>query len=231
MNPRILIVEDQEDIASLISLNLKILNFEVNIIHDGQEGLSRGLQTPYDVIILDIMLPSLDGLSICKALREANIQTPLLMLTARQSETDRVTGLELGADDYLTKPFSVLELQARVKALLRRAAINTPAESTAQLIKIKDLTIDPLKRLVQFEQQELQLTTKEFDLLLFLAKAPGQVFSREHLLNEVWGYNHSGYEHTVNSHINRLRSKLEKDSANPEYVLTVWGVGYKLNDK
>ncbi len=231
MKSQILIIEDQEDIASLISLNLKMLNYDVEWVQDGQAGLEKGLQQNFDAIILDIMLPGLDGLSVCKALRDAQVQTPLLMLTARQSETDRVTGLELGADDYLTKPFSVLELQARVKALLRRASIQVQAEMNTSLIRTQKIVIEPLKRQVIFENQELQLTTKEFDLLLFLAKSPGQVFSREHLLNEVWGYNHSGYEHTVNSHINRLRAKLEKDPANPEIVLTVWGVGYKFNDK
>lgn len=230
MKPHILVIEDQVDIAELIALNLRIIGFEVILCHDGLKGLEQAKSGIFDLIVLDLMLPTLDGLQICQQLRAVDSLTPLLMLTARQTETDRVMGLELGADDYLTKPFSVLELQARVKALLRRS--NRLQQPTTQqedsLVTIKNLTINTLKREVTLHNKPLQLTSTEFDLLVFLAKSPGQVFSREQLLNSVWGYNHSGYEHTVNSHINRLRSKIEKDPAKPEYVHTVWGIGYKL---
>jgi DNA-binding response OmpR family regulator len=156
------------------------------------------------------------------------------MLTARQSESDRVTGLEIGADDYLTKPFSVLELQARVKALPRRSNLHSASQGEDQKepqeVICREVKILPLKRKAFVRGNEVQLTSKEFDLLLYLVKAPDRVFSREQLLNAVWGYDHSGYEHTVNSHINRLRSKIESDPSNPEYVHTVWGVGYKFSE-
>lgn len=234
MSARILIVEDQQDIAELIALNLRLLDYEVTLCHDGGEGLALAKGGNFDLIILDIMLPTLDGLQVCQQLRRKDQDTPLLMLTARQSETDRVLGLELGADDYLTKPFSVLELQARVKALLRRfnrqQAQQTTSEKAEAHIQVNQLYINIKKRQVTLANAALQLTSTEFDLLVFLAQSPGQVFSREQLLNTVWGYNHSGYEHTVNSHINRLRSKIESEPSNPQYIHTVWGVGYKFTD-
>jgi len=231
MTHNILIVEDQEDICQLIRVNLELLNFKIDATGDGLQGYNFALEQNFDLIILDIMLPSMDGLSICQALRSKGVNTPILMLTARKTETDRVAGLNIGADDYLTKPFSVLELQARTKALLRRAAIAlVPQQQQRQQLIFKNLTIDLLKRQVELDQVSLTLTAKEFDLLHYLAKSPGQVFSREQLLNTVWGYDHSGYEHTVNSHINRLRAKLEKIPAKPEFIVTVWGVGYKFDD-
>ena len=232
MSEKILVVEDQEDINSLIALNLRLLNFDVTCCHDGTEGLKRSLNETFDLIILDVMLPGIDGLQICQQIREQQIYTPILMLTAKKSEADRVMGLEVGADDYLTKPFSVLELQARVKALLRRVAFLSKEESLEEedCINFGQLKIDKRKRRVIINGQKINLTAKEFDLLLYMANYPGQVFSRDQLLDAVWGYQHSGYEHTVNSHINRLRAKLEQDSTNPKYVLTVWGVGYKFYD-
>jgi len=230
MTPNILIIEDQEDIRNLIQVNLKILNYQVTTAEDGLQGFELALNQQFDLILLDIMLPSMDGLSVCQGLRSKGKQTPILMLTARKSESDRVIGLEIGADDYLTKPFSILELQARVKALLRRASINQPNNEKSQTLVFKHISIDILKRQVQLNDELLQLTAKEFDLLHYLAQSPEQVFSREQLLNKVWGYDHSGYEHTVNSHINRLRAKLEKDPAHPKMIHTVWGVGYKFND-
>ncbi len=234
--PRLLIIEDDKDISSLLSINLRSLNYDVACCGDGAEGLRRALHEPFDLLILDLMLPSLDGLQICSQLRGAGATLPILMLTAKQSEADRVVGLELGADDYLTKPFSVRELQARVKALLRRVTILTKhsqavvSDDTPDTICHEQLHIDVHRRKVTLASEVIELTSKEFDLLHYLAIHPGQVFRRGQLLSAVWGYRHSGYEHTVNSHINRLRGKLESDPANPKYVLTVWGVGYKFND-
>ena len=229
MDKTILVIEDQHDINTLIALNLRVLNYHVESVLDGKEGFDKAISRPYDVIVLDIMLPGMDGLTLCKALRERDITTPILMLTAKKTEIERVTGLEAGADDYLTKPFSVLELQARVKALIRRSSINQKASEESQSLTFNNLFIHKKKRQVIHNEQSLNLTAKEFDLLAYLASHPGQVFSREQLLNAVWGYQHSGYEHTVNSHINRLRSKLEQDPADPKYVTTVWGVGYKFD--
>lgn len=231
-NPRILLVEDDKDINQLICLNLEALDFDVTSVADGAEGLAIAKKEDFALILLDIMLPGLDGLTVCKRLRQEENFTPILMLTAKNTEADRVIGLEVGADDYLTKPFSILELRARVKAMLRRVQFNHTAKAAEETPNdtFGDLVIDRNKRTVNLAGTQVHLTAKEFDLLLYLASSPGRVYSRNDLLDAVWGYKHSGYEHTVNSHINRLRSKLEKDPANPVYVLTVWGVGYKFND-
>lgn len=234
MHEKILVVEDQEDINALITLNLESLNYTVTPCDDGSEGLRLATEEQFDLIVLDIMLPGMDGLQICQTLRAKGNYTPILMLTAKKSEADRVVGLEVGADDYLTKPFSVLELQARVKALLRRVAFHKQGsdeeDEDCDELKFKKLSIRKQKRDILLNGQAVSLTAKEFDLLLYMANFPGQVFSREQLLNAVWGYHHSGYEHTVNSHINRLRAKLEEDPSEPEFVLTVWGIGYKFNE-
>ncbi len=178
------------------------------------------------------MLPGLEGLEITRRIRESSRYTPILMLTAKSSEIDRVVGLEVGADDYLTKPFSIRELLARVKALFRRVEAVTAAARTEdeKEIRYRGLAIDVRKRRVELEGSEVELTAKEFDLLVHFARHPGRVYTRSELLDRVWGYAHDSYQHTVNSHINRLRAKIEKDPAHPEYVLTVWGVGYKFND-
>ena len=232
MQKRVLIVEDQEDIGALIALNLESLNYEVKHINNGNDGWDEASKGDFDLIVLDIMLPGMDGLEICKKLRGRNDYTPILMLTAKKTEADRVVGLEVGADDYLTKPFSVRELQARVKALFRRVEFQSgvPHKQSDDELVFDNLTINKTKREVAIENKSIQLTAKEFDLLLYLAVYPGKVFTREQLLNAVWGYHHNGYEHTVNSHINRLRAKIESDPNNPKYVLTVWGVGYKFYD-
>ncbi len=235
MEKQVLIVEDDPDIAQLIKLQLVDLNCTVDMAHDGLQGFNMFTQGNYSLLILDIMLPGMDGLDICKAVRAEKSSIPILMLTAKSSELDRVLGLELGADDYLTKPFSVLELVARVKALFRRVEFNevnkTAEPATTQkddTISIGDLLINLRSRSVKIRQQEVLLTAKEFDLLTFFAQQPGQVFTRTQLLDKVWGYAHDGYEHTVNSHINRLRSKVELNPAKPDYILTAWGVGYKF---
>ena len=227
---RILVIEDNHDIARLLALHLQDLSYHVDLAADGRTGLDHAMKGHYDLIILDIMLPEIDGLEVCRQLRGASNHTPVLMLTARTTELDRVLGLELGADDYLTKPFSIMELLARVKAIIRRAGLaRKPApDNTTEAISINGLEIDPARRAVHIDRAPVELTAREFDLLLYFASHPGQVFSREQLLNSVWGYGHDGYEHTVNSHINRLRKKIEQDPTNARYILTVWGVGYKF---
>jgi DNA-binding response OmpR family regulator len=228
----ILIIEDDSDISHLLQLHLQELGYKTAIVHDGVTGLEEALSKTYDLIILDIMLPGMDGLELCRRLRTQPHYTPVLMLTAKSSEIDRVVGLEIGADDYLTKPFSIQELLARVKALFRRveAMKGEPSQDAKKPIHSGDLFIEPDKRKVTLRGNPVSLTAKEFDLLLQFAKHPGQVYSRSQLLDLVWGYGYEGYDHTVNSHINRLRSKIEEDPARPLYILTVWGVGYKFSE-
>ena len=230
MSRRVLIVEDDQDIAHLVALHLKDIDCEAETISDGRRGLDRALDGVHDLIILDLMLPGIDGLEICRRIRSHTDYTPILMLTARSSEVDRVLGLELGADDYLTKPFSVLELVARVKALFRRMEIlrSSDLDDETSPIHLPELSIEPDKRRVMVRGEPVVLTAKEFDLLLHFARQPGRVFTRAQLLDSVWGYGHDGYEHTVNSHIIRLRSKIERDPAEPRYIQTVWGIGYRF---
>ncbi|PCI45317.1 MAG: DNA-binding response regulator [Moraxellaceae bacterium] len=231
MKTQILVIEDDPDINKLLNMNLNDPNHEVFSCDDGIIGLQQAKTGNYQLIVLDIMLPGLDGIEICKQLRAAQVLTPIIMLTARESEVDRVIGLEMGADDYLTKPFSVRELQARVKALLRRVDMqHQTLQPELERLQFDELLIDVAKRTVLLGNKTVGLTSTEFDLLLYMARKPGLVFSRSQLLDSVWGYQHSGYEHTVNSHINRLRTKLESDPSKPNYVLTVWGVGYKFTD-
>ncbi len=232
MKRRILVVEDDRDIAHLVELHLQDLDCDVTLVHDGNAALELATRKPFDLIILDLMLPGLDGLEITKRLRARTNYTPILMLTARSADVDRIIGLELGADDYLTKPFNIRELIARVKALLRRvdALSKQEASEPAKVLEIGDLVIDVEKRKVTLRGEVVELTAKEFDLLLQFARTPGRVYTRAQLLDLVWGYGHDGYEHTVNSHINRLRAKIEKDHAKPEFIRTVWGVGYKFRE-
>lgn len=233
MPRKILVIEDDRDIAHLVEFHLRDVGYEVLLAHDGVTGLTQAVATPYDLIILDLMLPGMEGLELCRKLRGNPRYSPILMLTAKSSEGDRVLGLEVGADDYLTKPFSVLELLARVKALFRRmdavTAQASPEES--KTIRAGELTIDVEKRKVTLRGKAVDLTAKEFDLLLQFARHPGQVYTRSKLLDLVWGYAHEGYEHTVNSHINRLRVKIEDDTSHPRYILTVWGVGYSFSEE
>ncbi len=233
MSRRILIVEDNEDIAELVSLHLRDLDCEVQLAADGNTGYEFATAGGWDLIILDLMLPGMEGLELCRRLRAGDHYTPILMLTAKSSEVDRVVGLEMGADDYLTKPFSIRELIARVKAIFRRleALAPKPDGEGAARLTAGAMTIDPDKRTVSIGDEPVELTAREFDLLMQFARNPGRVYSRQQLLDLVWGFGHDGYEHTVNSHINRLRAKIEGDPSNPEYVMTVWGVGYKFNDR
>ncbi|OED37966.1 DNA-binding response regulator [Chromatiales bacterium (ex Bugula neritina AB1)] len=229
MNQRkILLVEDDPDLSELIALQLQDIMCESTRISNGREALDRASTEEFDMLILDIMLPEVDGLEICRTVRGQNSQIPILMLTAKSSELDRVLGLELGADDYMTKPFSTLELVARVKALLRRARFSEEPARAQKIITFNDLSVDTENRRAFIRGNEVELTPKEFDLLHHFIIHPGRVFSRMQLLDKVWGYSYEGYHHTVNSHINRLRTKIEKDPHNPEFILTRWGVGYEF---
>jgi DNA-binding response OmpR family regulator len=233
MPSTILVAEDQADIRELIVLNLQQAGYQVQAVADGTAALASQLDAASDLLLLDLMMPGLDGLEVCKTLRSRGRATPILMLTAKSTELDRVLGLELGADDYLTKPFSMAELLARVKALLRRAELLRVAQTasvSAQPVRNGGLEIQPSRREVRVAGRALEFTALEFDLLLYFALHPGRVFSRAQLLDKVWGYSHEGYEHTVTTHINRLRAKLETDPLQPTYILTVRGAGYKMRD-
>ena len=231
MTRQVLVIEDDEDIAKLVKLQLTELSCNVTLVNDGVKGLAEAESKQYDLLVLDLMLPGMDGLEICRRVRSRDRYTPVLMLTSKSSELDRVLGLEMGADDYLTKPFSVLELSARVKALFRRVDSLSKDQSSGKILKSGDLHIDLEKRSVRLAGNPVDLTAKEFDLLAHFARHPGRVLSRTQLLDSVWGYSHSGYEHTVNSHINRLRTKIEKNPNEPEFIETVWGVGYKFREE
>ncbi|KRC26355.1 MULTISPECIES: response regulator transcription factor [unclassified Acidovorax] len=227
---RVLLVEDDAHIADLLTMHLRDEGLQV--VHcargdDGLEQLTRGGE--WDALVLDLMLPGVDGLEICRRARAMPRYVPIIIISARASEVHRILGLEIGADDYLPKPFSVLELVARVRALLRRAeAMAQNARQQAGSLSVAGLAMDPVARDARLAGQRLDLTPREFDLLYFFARQPGKVFSRMDLLNAVWGYQHEGYEHTVNTHINRLRAKIEADPAQPARILTVWGRGYKF---
>lgn len=225
-----LIVEDEKHIVDLLTIHLQDLHLEVDAANNGREGLDLALKGEYSIIILDVMMPEKDGIQVCNEIRGAGISTPIIMLTAKSEEFDKVLGLEIGADDYMTKPFGVREFIARVKALLRRFEDYSKPANEDKNIEIGDLKISLSKRSVKLNNEKLDLTPKEFDLLHLLASNPGKSYSREELLKLVWGYDFQGYEHTVNSHVNRLRGKIEKDANQPEYILTVWGIGYSFKE-
>ncbi len=223
----ILLVEDEQEIADIVMLHLGDLNYSITHTADGIKGLTLALQGSWDLILLDLTLPRIDGLDICKQVRESNPATPIILISARSEESERVLGLDVGADDYITKPFSIDELIARVKAVLRRVDALQGLVAT-DVVSVNGIVLDPLRHTVSITGRAVNLTAREFELLLHFAKSPGQVFNRTELLEKVWGTRHDGYLHTVNSHINRLRSKIESNPAKPEYIQTVWGVGYKL---
>ena len=234
MTRTVLIIEDSPGIAQLVRMHVEDLGCETVVENRGDTGLARYRQGGIDLVVLDLMLPGLDGLAVCREIRSQPGYVPVLMLTAKSTELDRVLGLEMGADDYLTKPFSVAELAARIKALFRRvdamaASASSPQASPA-VIERDGLRIDPTRRRVEVHGVAVELTAREFDLLRHFASHPGQVFSRMQLLDTVWGYEHEGYEHTVNTHINRLRGKIERNPAAPEFIQTVWGVGYRFRE-
>lgn len=227
---RILLIEDDKQIGELIEIHIRDIFCDCTKAYTGTDGLELALQKKFDLIMLDIMLPDMNGIDICREIRAEKNNTPIMMLTARSEEIDKIIGLETGADDYLTKPFSIRELLARIKAVLRRADVNAVYQKTDS-IEISELSIDPSKRKVTLGVRKLELTPKEFDLLYLFMTNPGRSYSREALLNAIWGYEFNGYEHTVNSHINRLRSKIEPDLSNPKYILTSWGIGYRFTDE
>lgn len=227
----VLIIEDDPNIADLVDIHLKDMGYGIDHASDGPAGLEKAGHGTYDLIILDLMLPRLDGFEVCKRIRAENTYTPILMLTAKSEELDKVLGLELGADDYLTKPFSIRELLARIKAIFRRMEADEEKAARAQTPKqlvYAGLTLYPEKRKVTLDGAAVELTAKEYDLLALFAANPGRTYNRRELLDLVWGYQFDGYEHTVNSHINRLRSKIEQNPSEPRFVKTVWGVGYRF---
>jgi two-component system, OmpR family, alkaline phosphatase synthesis response regulator PhoP len=227
-----LIIEDDQDIANLIAIHLSDLDFEIDKSFDGKEGLLKALNNTYKIIILDIRLPGLDGFEVCKKIRLEKIQTPILMVTSKSEEIDKIIGLEIGADDYLTKPFSIRELVARVKAIIRRSEIaqQTIPDNINREIKYDNIFISITLRIVEIYGKRIELSPKEFDLLVLFASNPGRTYTRVQLLEMIWGYQFEGYEHTVNSHISRLRGKIERNLNEPEFILTTWGVGYKFRE-
>jgi DNA-binding response OmpR family regulator len=224
--PRILVVDDEPQICDVVELYLRREGFEVETAHDGETALNAVRHNPPDLVVLDVMMPKVNGLEVTRLVHE-QFNIPIIMLTSRGEEADKIVGLETGADDYVVKPFSPKELAVRVKAVLRRAGVAaTEPKSTA--IQAGDLRIDTTTRLVTVKGQPVTLTVKEFDLLWFLARHPAQVFSRDQLLDQVWGYDFYGDSGTVTVLVRRLREKIEADPADPHYILTVWGVGYKF---
>ena len=226
-----LIIEDDKDISELVAIHLSDMDLEVDKAFDGKDGLMKALNNQYRFILLDLRLPLLDGFEICKRLRMEKVNTPILMLTSKSEEIDKVLGLEMGADDYISKPFGIRELLARIKAVLRRYdSTQTSSETEEKEIRFDDLYINVGMRIVELNGNRIELSPKEFDLLIDLASHPGRTYTRMHLLNQIWGYEFEGFEHTVNSHINRLRSKIETNMNEPQYILTTWGVGYKFRE-
>lgn len=233
-NKKVLIIEDDPNLIDLLEIHLNDLDCELDKAMDGQLGYEKATANHYDLIVLDVMLPKMDGLEVCRKVRAKEVRTPILMLTAKSEEIDKVLGLEMGADDYLTKPFSVREFIARVKAIFRRMELwqqKTESSSPTTALQFGDLSVDIDKRKVTIQDKRVELSPKEFDLLSLLASNPGKSYDRSRLLDLVWGYEFEGYEHTVNSHINRLRGKIEPDIAHPKYILTTWGVGYRFNEE
>ena len=229
---KVLVIEDDIEIVNLLEIHLKDIDCQVIKAYNGKEGLHLALTEKPDLIILDISMPEMDGIEVCKEVRKTQ-STPIIMLTAKVEEIDRVLGLELGADDYITKPFSIREFVARVKAVFRRAKMDREkieSNSNSEL-NFENLRIIIDQRKVIQNDVKIDLSPKEFELLVLMASNPGKNYSRSNLLSLIWGYDFEGYEHTVNSHINRLRAKIEPEMADPTYIITSWGVGYKFNEE
>jgi len=228
---KVLIVEDDPKIVELVEIHLSDLGLEVHSASDGISGLEKAINNTYALIILDLMLPQMEGLEVCRRIKANDKFTPILMLTAKSEEIDKVLGLEVGADDYISKPFGIREFVARVKAIIRRVDLDNEKnqnKDNQNRLEFKDLVIDLEKHTVLLHGKQIDLTAKEFELLHLFASHPGNTYSRERLLNLIWGYQYEGYEHTVSSHINRLRNKIESDPANPQLIKTLWGVGYRF---
>jgi len=226
---RILVVDDEKLLVKGITFNLENDGYQVDGAYDGQQALELFSQNTYDLIILDLMLPVYDGLSVCRKIRETS-DVPVIMLTAKGEGSDKLLGFEYGADDYMTKPFDILELKARMKVILKRTNKPRGDEHSESILTAKDLKVDLIKRTVHVRDENPELTAKEFDLFVMLMKNVGKVFSRDELLEQVWGYGYPGDIRTVDVHIRRIREKVEKDDASPEYIMTKWGVGYYFND-
>src|SRR6476469_8341854 len=228
----LLVVEDDENISTAISEYFSRAGYTVKTVEDGLNGVKAALDDPPDAVVLDLMLPKMDGLAVCKELREKVGYLPILMLTAKDDVVDKVLGLEMGADDYITKPFSLREVEARIKSVLRRARASAAAGDGKDETPIVrgNLRVDPVRREVTIADRQVELTPKEFDLLRLFAGNPGRVFPRKYLLEKIWDYSYEGYDRTIDSHINRLRAKIEENPDNPQLVLTVWGIGYKFTD-
>ncbi len=231
-NTSLLIIEDDDNISTAIAEYFSRAGYTVNTAPDGLAGIDAAIKNRPDVVVLDLMLPKMDGLAVCKELRQKNPQMPILMLTAKDDVVDKVLGLEMGADDYITKPFSLREVEARIKSVLRRARASTATADGKDETPIVrgNLRVDPVRREVTIANRQVELTPKEFDLLRLFAGNPGRVFPRKYLLEKIWDYSYEGYDRTIDSHINRLRAKIEENPDNPQLVLTVWGIGYKFTD-
>jgi two-component system alkaline phosphatase synthesis response regulator PhoP len=227
----LLIIEDDDNISTAIEEYFSRAGYAVRTAPDGLAGIEAVVRNRPDVVILDLMLPKMDGLAVCKELRQKNPQMPILMLTAKDDVVDKVLGLEMGADDYITKPFSLREVEARIKSVLRRAAAMASDDVKDETPIVRgNLRVDPVRREVTIAERQVELTPKEFDLLRLFAANPGRVFPRKYLLEKIWDYSYEGYDRTIDSHINRLRAKIEVNPDNPQLVLTVWGIGYKFTD-
>ncbi|HIU75317.1 MAG TPA: response regulator transcription factor [Candidatus Pelethocola excrementipullorum] len=225
MSKRVLVVDDEKLIVKGIRFSLEQEGMEVSCAYDGEEALNMAKENEYDIILLDIMLPKMNGLEVCQQIREFS-SVPIVMLTAKGEDMDKILGLEYGADDYITKPFNILEVKARIKAIMRRASKAKPKEEKAKVVQVGELKLDCESRRVFIGQKEVNLTAKEFDVLELLVFNPNKVYSRENLLNIVWGYEYPGDVRTVDVHIRRLREKVETNPSDPKYVHTKWGVGY-----
>jgi DNA-binding response OmpR family regulator len=231
MSQKLLIVDDEPAIVKGLKFSLEQENYEIDVAYDGEEALRKAIENKYDLVVLDLMLPKIDGLEVCKKVREKSM-VPIIILTAKGEDTSKVLGLEYGADDYMTKPFNILELKARIKAILRRVSIKEEATvSNSSTIEIEEFKTNTLGRKVSLNGKDINLTAKEFDLLLLLASTRGKIYSREELLEIIWGYEYFGDVRTVDVHIRRLREKIEGNSSQPEYILTKWGVGYYFRNK
>lgn len=228
----LLVIEDDDNISTALAEYFSRTGYHVQTSADGVAGIEAAAKHRPDIVVLDLMLPKMDGLAVCKELRQKNPLMPIIMLTAKDDVVDKVLGLEMGADDYITKPFSLREVEARIKSVLRRARAAAAAgdgQNETPIVR-GNLRVDPIRREVTIADKHVDLTPKEFDLLRLFAANPGRVFPRKYLLEKIWDYSYEGYDRTIDSHINRLRAKIEENPENPQLVLTVWGIGYKFTD-
>ena len=228
MAQRVLVVDDEKLIVKGIRFSLEQEGMEVDCAYDGEEAVQKAKENEYDIILLDVMLPKLDGFEVCQQIREFS-SVPVIMLTAKGDDMDKILGLEYGADDYITKPFNILEVKARIKAIIRRTKKKAPEKENRKVVEKGDLHLDCDSRRLNIGGKEINLTAKEFDLLELMVLNPNKVYSRDHLLNAVWGYDYPGDVRTVDVHIRRLREKIEANPSEPKYVHTKWGVGYYFN--